>query len=66
MAAKVDNMDDIKGAVKENRTKKQWSPTPDGVGKATGWLCVATAERLTGQRSREASLHTPGATTSAC
>lgn len=33
---------------KENSTKKPWSPTPDGVGKAGEWLRVPIEERPTG------------------
>lgn len=45
MAAEVD---DIDMADKENSTKKQWSPIPDGVGKAGEWLRVPTEEWSTG------------------
>lgn len=29
---------------KKNSPKRQWTPMPDGVGKATGCLCIATVE----------------------
>lgn len=41
MAAEVD---DIDMADKENSTKKQGSPIPDGVGRAGEWLRVPTEE----------------------
>ena len=45
MAAEVD---DIDMADRENSTKKQGSPIPDGVGRAGEWLRVPTEEWSTG------------------
>lgn len=36
----------------KNTPKKQWTPMPDGVGKATGCLCITTAEGPTRHMDR--------------